>query len=120
MQAPLSESIGSVSSLGSSAQSAESAGTSEVSADSYGTAETRARSQATTRSTARSSGTARTSGESEAFEPQYQDLPSAWHSMDSERYRAGEVLRALPVGRCIVRTGGRTVCVSVPPPRRQS
>jgi hypothetical protein len=117
---PLTESTGEMSSLGSSAQSAESSGTSEVSAESSGTAETRARSQATTRSTAHSRGTARTSGESEAFESQYQDLPSAWHSMDSERYRAGEVLRALPVGRCIVRTQGRTVCVSVPPPRRQS
>jgi hypothetical protein len=119
-QYPLSESTGLVSSQGSSVQSAESIGTSHMSAESHGTAKTQASSRAAARSTTRSRGTAHTSGESEAFESVYQELPSAWHSLESERYRAGEVLRALPVGRCIVRTQGRTVCVSVPPPRRQS
>jgi hypothetical protein len=120
IQYPLSESVGHVASQGHSVQSADSSGTSSMSAESHGTAETYASSRATSRSVARSRGSARTSGESEAFEPIYQDLASAWHSLESERYRAGEVLRALPVGRCIVRTQGRTVCVSVPPPRRQS
>jgi hypothetical protein len=119
-QYPLSESTGQMSSHGDSVQSAESTGASHMSAESHGSADTAASSRAASRSRAHSRGTARTAGESEAFEPLYEDLPSAWHSLESERYRAGEVLRALPVGRCIVRTQNRTVCVSVPPPRRQS
>jgi hypothetical protein len=120
LQYPLSESLGNVSSRGSSDHSASGEGTNHATAESRGTATTYARSRASSRSIARSRGTARTSGESEAFESLYQDLPSAWHSLESERYRAGEVLRALPIGRCIVRIQGRTVAVTVPPPRRQS
>jgi hypothetical protein len=88
--------------------------------ESHGTAETRATSRASTNSTAHSRGSAETSGEQEGFEPLYRDLPSAWHGLDAERYRAGEILRALPIGRCIVRMKGRTFAVAVPPPRRPS
>jgi hypothetical protein len=119
-QYPLSENTGQVSSQGKSVQSAQSTASSRMNAESHGSAATNASSRAAARNTAHSRGTAHTSGESETLESVYHDLPSAWHSLESERYRAGEVLRALPVGRCIVRTQGRTVCVSVPPPRRQS
>jgi len=120
IQYPLSESLGHVTSRGQSEQSGEATGTSSMTAHSRGTAETHARSQAFARSTARSKGRAHTAGAQEGFEPTYTNLPSAWHSIESERYRAGELLRALPIGRCIVRSEGKTICVSVPPPKRQS
>ena len=120
IQYPLSESIGQVASHGSSEQSAEARGTSRMSVTSRGSAETHASSRGSTRSSARSKAVAHTAGEQEGFEPLYADLPSAWHSIEAERYRAGEILRALPVGRCIVRSEGRTCCVTVPPPKRQS
>jgi hypothetical protein len=63
---------------------------------------------------------ARSTGSQDAFEPTYEELPTTFHSIESERYRAGEILRALPVGRCIVRTEGKTYCVTVPAPRRKS
>ena len=119
-QYPLSESVGQVVSHGDTQQSGEAHGTSRISVNSHGRADTHARSRAHTRGIARSKGVAHSAGEQEGFEPTYEELPSAFHSIESERYRAGEILRALPVGRCIVRTEGKTYCVTVPPPRSQS
>lgn len=118
--APMSENTGHVASRGENAQFGESSGTTRLSAHTHGTTHTHARSRARTRGRARSTGIAHAEGEQEMFEPTYQELPSAFHSIESERYRAGEILRALPVGRCIVRTEGKTYCVTVPPPKRQS
>jgi hypothetical protein len=120
IQYPLSESIGQLSSHGQSLQSAESTGTSHLSAESHGTAETRASSHAASRNLAHSRGTARTTGESEAFEPVYQDLPSTWHSLESERYRAGELIRALPPGRAFVSWRGKTACITIPQAKYRS
>lgn len=117
---PTSESSGQSSSQGSSVQSAMSSGVSEVEIESHGEAETYARSHARTTSQARSRGTSESSGQHEAFEPVYADLPSAWHSKEHELHKAGELLRCLPVGRAFVAWRGNRVCISIPPPKRQS
>jgi hypothetical protein len=120
IQYPLSESVGQLSSHGQSVQSAESSGASHMSAESHGTAETHAASRAASRSIAHSRGSARTTGESEAFEPLYEDLPSTWHSLESERYRAGELIRALPPGRAFVSWRGKMACITVPQAKYRS
>jgi hypothetical protein len=120
IQYPLSESVGQLSSHGHSMQSAESTGTSHLSAESHGSADTSASSRAASRSVAHSRGTARTTGESEAFEPIYEDLPSTWHNLESERYRAGELIRALPPGRAFVSWRGKTACITVPQAKYRS
>jgi hypothetical protein len=117
---PLGQSVGKSSSSGSSRQSGSCSGTSEVTIESEGEALTQARSRATTLSRARSRGRGETRGVSEAFEPIYADLPSAWHGKDNELYRAGELLRALPVGRAYVSWRGRCALVTIPAPKRQS
>ncbi|MGE3702632.1 MAG: DUF87 domain-containing protein [Hyphomicrobiaceae bacterium] len=118
--AALSQSVGEVASHGTTAQTGESRGSTRISSDSHGTAHTVSRSHARTRGIARSTGVAHSQGEQEGFEPTYEALPSAFHSIESERYRAGEILRALPVGRCIVRTEGKSYCITVPLPKRRS
>lgn len=118
--APMSESTGQGTSRGRSKQHAESSGTSRMNAQSQGTAHTHARSRASTQSTARTIGHARTEGEQEGLEPIMVDLPAAWHSIEAERYRAGEVIRALPTGRCFLAFRGRTICLDVPKAKRES
>jgi hypothetical protein len=60
------------------------------------------------KSTARSHGEAATSGHSttqsaqEAFEPIYEDRPSAVHGMENIRYMAAQVLRNLTAGRAAI------------------
>jgi hypothetical protein len=117
---PLGQSVGTSASSGSSRQSGSSSGTSEVLIESEGEAVTVARSRATGVSRARSRGRGETQGTAEAFEPVYADLPSAWHSKDNELYRAGELLRALPVGRAYVSFRGRCALITIPAPKRQS
>lgn len=70
--------------------------------------------------TARTTGTAAQTGEAEAFEPVYADLPSSFHTLESERYRAGAILGALPVGRCVLNLNNRSIVLTVPPPKRSS
>jgi len=120
MQYPLSQSVGQVASSGASRQSGTTSGTSRMSGDSAGEAETHARSEASSRSTAVSRGAAETAGEHEAFEPMYQDLPASFHSKENELYFAGEMIRALPVGRAFVSWRGKTHCITIPPPKRKS
>jgi hypothetical protein len=116
----LSQTLGHSTCSGSSQQSATSTGTSEVSIETEGEAETHARSRGLTTSRARTQGRGSTAGVHEAFEPVYADLPSAWHGKEHELHKAGELLRHLPVGRAFVGWRGRSVCISIPPPKRQS
>jgi hypothetical protein len=118
--APLSESTGTNNVHGTSSMSAQTTGEVRGSMRAHTEAETVARSRATSTSRARNHATSEMSGESEAFENVFQNLPSAWHSLDAERYRAGEVIRALPIGRCFLSFRGRTVCLDVPKAKRES
>jgi hypothetical protein len=63
-------------------------------------------------------GTTQGAGTSEALFPTYQNLPTAFHSKDHALYRAGEMLRSLPVGRAVVRFRDTRAVLTVPPPRR--
>ena len=118
--APLSESIGTSSAHGSSTMSGTSRGEARGTMHAHTHAETTGHGRASSRSRARSRGASEMSGEHEGHENVFQDLPSAWHSIESERYRAGELLRALPIGRCFISFRGKTVCLRVPKAKRQS
>jgi hypothetical protein len=119
-QYPLSESTGTSASQGTSHQSATIEGTSRTTTETWGEATTSAHSRAHTRSASRSKGTSEQVGEREAFEPVYADLPTTYHSKENELYFAGEMIRALPVGRAFISWRGRTVCIQVPEAKRQS
>ena len=117
---PMSESVGQSTASGTTQQSGSTHGASEVQTESHGTAETVSHSRASTTSRSRSRGTAAQEGEAEAFEALYRDLPSSFHSIENERYRAGELLRALPIGRAFVNFNNKTVLLNIPAPKRQS
>lgn len=116
----LAQSSGASSSHGSSEQSATTSGTTESEIITEGQAETVARSRTTTTSRARTRALGTSVGASQAFEPVYADLPTSFHSKENELYRAGEMLRNLPVGHAFVSFRDRRVCIRIPPPKRQS
>ena len=116
----MSESVGHSTANGTTRQRGASHGTSESFSESHGTSDTYARSHASTTSRSRSHGTSRQEGEAEAFEAIYASLPASFHSIENERYRAGELLRALPIGRAFVNFNNTTVCIQIPTPKRQS
>lgn len=76
------------------------------------------RANGTSAGKSRTRGTTKGAGASQALFPKYQDLPTAFHSKDHALYRAGETLRALPVGRAIVRFRNTVAVLTVPPPRK--
>lgn len=74
-------------------------------------------SHATAVSRGETRGTTQTHGSAEAFEPFYEERPSAVHSLDNIRYRAAQALRNLTAGKAAVsfvdRAGMKTAALSV-------
>ena len=88
---PITDSVGTSASRGSSTQSASVEGTSRGTSESWGEAETHSTSRASTRSRSRMNGTSDTRGEADAFESIYADLPASFHSKENELYFKGEI-----------------------------
>jgi hypothetical protein len=44
--------------------------------------------------------------------------PPLFHSKDNELYIKGEAIRALPVGRAIIKFRANTTFLNIPPPRK--
>jgi hypothetical protein len=86
---------------------------------SKGLAETHsvARGRALSSSAAHTRGQSQSSGWSEGFETIFEELPTAFHSLENVRYMAGESIRALPIGRAFVFCRGKTACITVPLPK---
>jgi hypothetical protein len=82
--------------------------------------ESRSQSEGTSRGRHTTKGTTAGAGRSEALFPVYKELPTAFHSKDHALYRAGETIRALPVGRAILRFRDTVALLTVPPPRKPS
>lgn len=81
--------------------------------DSLSTSEGTSKGRHTTR------GITRGGSAGEALFPVYQELPTSFHGKDNALYMAGEMIRALPVDRAIVRFRNHIVSLQVPPPRRR-
>jgi hypothetical protein len=120
LPSPVSQTEGTSVSRGSSQQSASVRGNSRAESETWSEAHTRGTSRSRTRSTARATGTSETRGSSEAFEPIYADLPTAFHGKENELYFAGEMIRRLPTGQCFVSYRGTTTRITVPAPKRKS
>jgi hypothetical protein len=69
---------------------------------SEGFAVSRGRSHAETRGTAESRATSKSEGWQEAFEPLYDNLPSAMHSKENVLYMAAQTLRNLTTGKAFI------------------
>lgn len=80
--------------------------------------ETISQTTGTTSTRSKNRGTTEGSGTSEALFPVYQDLPTSFHSKENVLYMAGETIRNLPIGRCIVKFRGNVTMLTVPPPRK--
>jgi TraM recognition site of TraD and TraG len=65
----------------------------------------RARAETRSNSSSTTTGTTRNKGESEAFEPIYENLPTSFHSKESVLWVQGDLLRSLPPGTAIVSFG---------------
>ena len=65
-------------------------------------------------------GTSRSHEVSEALHPIYEKLATSFHSKDNELYQKGELIRALPTGRAVVRFSDTSVILNVPPPRKSN
>lgn len=117
---PMSQSVGDNTGRGTTQQSTSSTSTSNVETENHGSSEGFAQSRSDTTSRSRSRATSRQEGEAETFEAIYADLAGSFHSLESERYRAGELLRALPIGQAFVNFNNKTVLVRIPAPKRQS
>ncbi len=103
----------------------QSAGTGQSQLDSASQAQSQISSEATTyartkalsQSKGQSRGISETEGWHEAFETLFENLPTAFHSLDTLRYLAGERIRALPIGKAFVRSQGKCACVTIPDPK---
>lgn len=104
---------------GSSEMSATSQGTSEVHTEMRGSAQTRSRSNSSSSTRSRTRGQSHATGESEAFENVWAELPSAFHSLENEKYFAATLIRSLPTGMCFASWRGKSVCVAIPPPPKE-
>jgi hypothetical protein len=76
----------------------KSSGTQETYTEAQGFALTLNESEAEGTGTAEQKGRSSTKGSAEALEPVMENLPSAVHSIQTELYRAGLMLRSLPTG----------------------
>jgi Helicase HerA, central domain len=63
-------------------------------------------------------GTTHSKGSAETLIPVYADLPTSFHSKDNELYMKGEMIRALPVGRAVVKFRSHHTFLNIPPPRK--
>lgn len=116
----LSSSDGESNSTGSSETSSTTTATSESETSTRSFSETRSHARGSTTSRSRGRGTSSSVGEQEGFENIFADLATSYHSIESERYRAGEVIRALPIGKAFVRCANKTILVSITPPKRNN
>ncbi len=80
----------------------------------------RTRSQGTSLSKNRTHGTSRGSSSSEAALPTYDKLPTSFHSKDNELYIKGEMIRNLPTGYAIIKSGALMRFIKVPPARKKA
>lgn len=78
--------------------SSHSVSTFEMSSESYSYSTHRAR----THGVSETEGEGRSQGWSEAFEPEYANLPSAMHSIENVRYMAGQMVRNLRTGYAVL------------------
>ena len=85
---------------------------------SIGTSHTEGYAEARSRSRATSTNETAGSSTREALIPIYSDLPTSFHSKESELYFAGEAIRGLAVGECFVRIGNVVKRLRILPPAR--
>jgi hypothetical protein len=83
-------------------------------ADNYATSTSQARAAGRNTMRQRSRGRSWT----DTYASIFKDLPGSFHSAENVKYMMGQRLKALPVGRAVVRFRGRSTFLNIPPPRR--